>query len=289
MKVCRYANANEFLNNYESILLEQEAVSQLILYNAYRNRDVEACEKCMFGAVIEDEPVLLFCNVAPYNLIVFVPQNINDKDTIDSAAKLLADYISNRNIPLSGINARQSVCQTFLDQYQSLVSCEVEEKIGMDIMEIREVNDIKPVEGVQRLARLDEVKFITEWMIEFQLEALASEMDYEAALKKAELYIRENKAYVYEDMDNNVVTMAVVARELVNGAAIAYVYTPQEYRGKGYAVANIYYLSKKLLEQGYKFCTLFVDKKNPISCRAYEKVGYTILEDNYEYLIIMQE
>ncbi|NLK74773.1 MAG: GNAT family N-acetyltransferase [Clostridiales bacterium] len=289
MKICRYLNAKEFLKDYESILLEQESVSQLILYNAYRNKDVDVCEKCMFGAVFDDGPLLLFCNVAPYNLIIFVPENINDKDTINTAAKLLADYINDHNIPISGINARQSICQSFIEQYQSLIPCRVEEKIGMDIMEIREVNDIKPVEGVQRLARLDEVKFITEWMIEFQLEALASEMDYEAALKKAELYIRDNKVYVYEDMDHNVVTMAIVARELVNGAAIAYVYTPHEYRGKGYAVANIYYLSKLLLDQGYKFCTLFVDKKNPISCRAYEKVGYTILEDNYEYLIIMQE
>jgi predicted GNAT family acetyltransferase len=83
--------------------------------------------------------------------------------------------------------------------------------------------------------------------------------------------------------------MAVITRKLPHGTAIAYVYTPEEYRGKGYAAANMYYLSKKLLEQGGEFCTLFVDKKNPLSNRAYEKVGYKILEDSYEYRIVPAE
>ena len=35
--------------------------------------------------------------------------------------------------------------------------------------------------------------------------------------------------------------------------------------------ANLYYVSKYYLENGFEFCTLFVDKKNPIA-RAYEKI-----------------
>jgi predicted GNAT family acetyltransferase len=32
-----------------------------------------------------------------------------------------------------------------------------------------------------------------------------------------------------------------------------------------------------------------VDKKNPLSNRAYEKVGYKVIEDNFEYKIIPLE
>jgi len=118
---------------------------------------------------------------------------------------------------------------------------------------------------------------------------LTSEMDYEAALKKATKYIEDKKIYLYENSEQKVVTMAVAARKLAHGIAITYVFTPEEYRGKGYAAANLYYLSKEMLLQGYEFCTLFVDKKNPLSNRAYEKVGYKILEDNYEFKVIPTE
>ena len=42
----------------------------------------------------------------------------------------------------------------------------------IDIMEIRQVNDIKPA-GITRPAMPNEVKLLTEWMIQYQIEALA--------------------------------------------------------------------------------------------------------------------
>ncbi|HWT76841.1 MAG TPA: GNAT family N-acetyltransferase, partial [Mobilitalea sp.] len=76
-------------------------------------------------------------------------------------------------------------------------------------------------------------------------------------------------------------------RQLIHGIAINYVYTPEEFRGKGYAAANIYYMCKNYLENGNDFCSLFVDKKNPLSARSYEKIGFQFLEDNYEYAILI--
>ena len=64
----------------------------------------------------------------------------------------------------------------------------------MNIMEIRQVNDIKPVVGLTRLAIPNEVKQITEWMVQFQIEALAKEIDYESALVTSSKLIN-NKSY----------------------------------------------------------------------------------------------
>jgi predicted GNAT family acetyltransferase len=159
----------------------------------------------------------------------------------------------------------------------------------MDIMEIRKINEIKPVEGKTRLVSGSEAKLIADWLIQYQLESLASEMDYEAALKKANDLIENKNMYVYENSENKAVSMAATQRKLKNGMAISMVFTPEEFRGKGYAAANIYYLSKELLENGCEFCTIFADKKNPVSNRAYEKVGYIILEENYDYSIMPAE
>lgn len=280
MVVKEYDDVRAFLNDYEKVLLEQEAISQLVLYNAYQCRDHAIDEKAIFGSVeYEGKAVVLYSYVTPFNLVIFAAL----PESAVPASAALADYLGARHILITDINARHDVCLSFIEQYKKQIDCSFSEKLGMEIMEIREVNEIKPMEGLYRLALKEEAKLVTEWMIEFQMEALTSEMDYEAALSRAEDLIEEKKIHFYENTDHQVVSMAVASRKLVHGTAITYVYTPEEYRGKGYAAANIYYLSKELLSQGNEFCTLFVDKKNPLSGRAYEKVGYKTIEENYEY------
>lgn len=280
-----YEDAQAYLKENESILLKNEAVSQLVLYNAYQNLEVTKSDKCIFGVVIDEErPMLHFCNVASKKMVIYTQDIV--KESIGPATDLLADYMVSNNIIISGLIAKHEVCQAYIEKYQKSVDCTFLETLEMDIMEIRNVNDIKPVEGSHRLALIDEVKMITDWMIDFQMEALASEINYETALNKATRLIVESRVYVYEDADKRPVTMATVSRQLVHGVAFNYVYTPEEFRGKGYAVANIYYMTKEYLAQGNEFCTLFVDRKNPVSCRAYEKVGFQALENNYEYTLI---
>ncbi len=283
MLVKEYENARNYLKDHEENLLKNEAASQLVLYEAYLNQS--ATDKKLFGVVMEEGiPLLHFCNITPHNMAVYAQSS--GKDVTGPAAVLLADYMASNRIPFKGIHAKQEICIPFIEQFKKNVTCTFLEKLSTDIMEIREVNEIKPVEGKHRLALPEEVKLVTDWMVDFQLEALASEINYEKALYKATQFIQENKLYIYEDAEQKPVSMVVASRQLANGVALNYVYTPEEFRGMGYAAANVYFLSKKLLEQGNQFCTLFVDRKNPISARAYEKIGYHILEDNFEYILL---
>lgn len=283
MLVKEYYNARTFLEDYEKVMLEREALSQLLLYSAYHNIRSEVTEQAVFGAVMEEQnEVLLFCNVVPHDLIIYALGQ--EYHTLAAAA--LADFMAESHYTVHGIIAIQDICQSFMERYKKHKNCSFAEKLGMDIMEIREVNDIKPVEGVNRLATPEDAKLVAEWMIEFQMEALTSEMDYEAALNKAEKQIEEGKIHFFEDSLQKIVSMAIAARKLARGITITYIYTPEEFRGKGYAAANIYYLSKELIEQGNEFCSLFVDKRNPLSSRAYEKVGYKVVGDCYEYKIV---
>ena len=284
MVVRECESAEEFLADYKEILIQQEAVNQLILFNAGQKRGTGLEKDEMFGAVIAgDTTVITYCNIKPYHLVL----NIVQQEDAIPAVTVLAEFIADKKILINGVTARNDICQSFIEHYTRLTGFEFEEKMGMDIMEIRAVNDIKPSEGTQRLATDMDIKLIADWMIRFQMEALMTEMDYEAALNKAENFVRENKLYLFENEENIPVTMAAIARKLDHGVAIAYVYTPAEFRGRGYAATNMYYLSKKLLDAGNEYCSLYVDKKNPLSNRAYEKVGYTILEDSYNYQLLI--
>ena len=284
MVVWVYNNAEEYLLHYESVLLENEAVSQLVLYNAYQCKNNPDLCDILFGVVTDDDQVVLhFSNIPNSNMAVYVQDYGKD---IREAAMVLAAYMADNRINFEGISAKYEVCETFIDEYRKRVKCTFAERLATDIMVIRQVNEIKPAEGYTRLAFPHEVKMLTDWMIQFQIEALAKEIDYESALVRISKMIYDNRLYVFEDNKGTVVSMAAASRKLIHGIAINYVYTPEEYRGLGYAATNIYNISKKYLDEGYDFCTLFVDKKNMISRRAYEKVGYQTVDDLYEYKLL---
>lgn len=279
-----YEDAGAYLADYEALLLENEAISQLVLYDAYRSFKSPEEFAGLFGVVKDEDLTLLhFSNIIPRNLSIYIQDNSKD---IRMATMLLADYMAENQILLEGLNAKFEVCQAFIEQYSSSVSCTFAERIALDIMELRQVKEIKPVDGTTRLAVPDEVKQITEWMIQYQIEALAKEVNYESALDSTSNLINHNKLYVFENLQQTVVSMAATTKQLANGIAISYVYTPEEYRSMGYGATNIYNISRKYLNEGYKFCTLFVDKKNMLSKRAYEKVGYSVIDDMYEYKIL---
>jgi len=279
-----YKNAEEYLLHNEPVLLENEAVSQLVLYNAHQCRQKPEDEDILFGVVMDnDRAILHFSNIPNQNLAVYVQDYSKD---IREAAMVLAGFMADNYINLEGINAKHEICEAFIEEYRKSVKCTFAERMAVDIMEIRQVNEIKPADGKTRLALPHEIKMLTDWMIQFQIEALAKEIDYESALVRITKLINDNRLYVFEDIGGIIVSMAAASRKLVHGIAINYVYTPEEYRGMGYAATNIYNISKKYLDEGYDFCTLFVDKKNMLSRRAYEKVGYRMIDDMYEYKLL---
>ena len=71
-----------------------------------------------------------------------------------------------------------------------------------------------------------------------------------------------------------------------NGASINMVYTPPEYRKKGYSSACVAALSQTLLNQGYKYCFLFTDLANSTSNHIYQSIGYQPVNDWYDYSFI---
>jgi len=57
------------------------------------------------------------------------------------------------------------------------------------------------------------------------------------------------------------------------------VYTPPSNRSQGYATSLVSALSSRLLESGYRCCTLFTDLSNPVSNGIYRKIGYEYAGD----------
>ena|SRR5687767_8705229 len=61
---------------------------------------------------------------------------------------------------------------------------------------------------------------------------------------------------------------------MLHGVRIGMVYTPPEFRGRGYASNYVATLTRRLLDSGRRFCFLFADLSNPTFNKIYQSVGY---------------
>jgi predicted GNAT family acetyltransferase len=111
----------------------------------------------------------------------------------------------------------------------------------------------------------------------------------EGGLKRQSMYLWEDDAPV---------SWASGSQSLPTAARIGPVYTPPEYRRKGYATACVAALSQKLLDQGCgakqfplrgKRCFLFTDLANPTSNHIYKQIGYHPVCDWHDYSFTSNE
>jgi predicted GNAT family acetyltransferase len=287
MTIYTYQSANEFLHDNQQVLVEQEAISQLILYNAIIKRDAPSNKTCLFGSVQTDSghKILLFCNIEPYNLQLHSLSD--DVSLTKEAVQTLVSFIFAVSIPIRGLNANKRLCDLFTKEYLLRnTTCHLEEVLGTDILELRSLMQVPIAEGKFRLAKPHDLVTLTRWNVEFAKEALNYKLEYDRIIEKVSKQIVDDIFYVYEDGNGQIVSMAAVTRQLLNGVAISYVYTPKTLRNQGYCVSLMYRLCSLMLEKGNRFCTLFVDKKNPISNNVYKKIGYQIIDNNYDIRII---
>lgn len=289
-----YENAAQFLDVLQPILLEREAVSQLLLSNAVSAGEHPVSPDCMFGTVkLAGEPVLAFCNCAPWNLIIHSVRAVDDKAPggvtrikLMEASGELAAFLGERDVPIKGINANAAVAEGFLARYDAKGRT-VQKCLSMDIMECRALKDIAGQEGSYRPATKEDVDWVLEGCVAFEQEALGTQADREELKENIINHqIGEKRLRLFCLPDGAPVAMANRTRNLKHGFVINQVYTLPAYRGMGYAQTLIHKMCEEFFREGYDFATLFVDKTNPVSNRVYEKVGFEILEDNYDYRFI---
>ena len=284
MNIKIYKTPGEFLEENKAFLQEHEAACQLNLGNASAHKDEPCHPGLLFGRCEEDgRGVLLFGNTLPWNLCL---NSIPGDPAALSAAVLLADYLQRENIEITGINASKTLCNAFFSAYNKPYQV----RVGMDIMVQKELIEPPVVSGKVRKAELSDLDTAADWACAFQKEALHEDADPEEMREKFRETISQGKVYLLEAPDGTLVSMAAAtARSMPHGVGISWVYTPPEYRGRGYCQNTVAHICREVLRDGYDYCTLFVDKANPISNRVYQKIGFEIIEDNFDCRLVKDE
>jgi len=280
-EIVQHDHAQDFLALSGSCLELRESENNLPLGLAH----TLARDHRYFG---DDPPLLLSIleNGIPVGAAVRTPPRkivLSRFDAeIGAAVNRLVKHLRCDEMLVPGVIGPERESQCFADCWsEAIPGLAATISTRLRVFEARSVVDVPLAPGRLRLAGMEDLPLISEWIEGFTREALGEESDSGKALDKAEKYIGERNLFVWDH--EGPVSIARESRPMKHGTVISHVYTPPERRGRGYATSCVYRLTKKLLAGRYQFCSLFTDLANPTSNHIYPRVGYVPLGDTLEF------
>jgi predicted GNAT family acetyltransferase len=267
-----------FLSKVESMLVENEAQNNLILGLLYRSIKLKDEAEDYFFAFVEknDEVVLCFIKTPNKKLIMANSRPI----ALDEIRHVVQELLQ-LNVSIPGMIGEKQLVTDFVSIWQEQTNCKKNVDMEQLIYKLEEVNQNTIGTGEMRQANEQDIVKISHWIYDFSL-VTPEELSIEEARNIADESVKAGTIFLWLD-NGEVVSMARKSRPSINGIVISLVYTPKEIRKKGYASSLVASLSQHLLNEGYKFCSLYTDLANPTSNHIYKEIGYNPVAESVMY------
>ena len=279
MTIHRYSTAADFQHRAFPLLLAAEAENNvmrgIVARLAYSDATLPAD---LYLATVDDgkHPVAAAMMTPPFPLVVTRAN--------DSALRLIANDLSAREVHPPGVLGVSATARNFAELWGQQRSIPFRLGRNERVYRLDTVVFAGDASGRMRSAGSEMIELLDGWWQRFYREA-APEIDLHRVRATVELMISEGRIVLWEEENGNPVTMAAAVGPTPNAIRISGVYTPPEFRQRGYATALVAQLSQHLLASGRQFCTLFTDLANPTSNSIYQKIGYRMVcdVDKYEF------
>jgi len=268
-----FADADAFLRAVSPALEAREAEHNLVLGLAHAMRGSAPSGVAFFAAVTDASGLALAALMtAPDRPLTLA----SDREDIGAGLDPLWSALDAAGRAPLRVSAEARHAEAFVRGWQQRTGCATSLRMSQRLHALTEVRDVPLAPGVLRVAGLGDVELGAEWMAAFDREALGA-MTLAEARDAAARRVAAGEIYLWVDGEPR--SMAGRARPTAHGIAINAVYTPPEWRGRGYATSCVAQASARLLDEGRSFCVLFTDLANPTSNAIYARIGYRGIRD----------
>ncbi|GAA4209844.1 GNAT family N-acetyltransferase [Streptosporangium oxazolinicum] len=174
---------------------------------------------------------------------------------------------------ISGVNGPLPLAETFAASWwRPEAGRRAERLYRLDAL----ASPAPPVDGASRVAVATDLDLLVRWGEEFQAEAEGVAHVDLTALVASRIARRE---LVVWEAGGRSVAFAGASASLGGMSRIGPVYTPPEFRGKGYGSAISHAVSAKVRAEGAAEVLLFTDLSNATANSIYQAIGYRPVSD----------
>lgn len=268
-RVVVHADVRGFLDRAAPWLLRREAEHSLVLGIAGR----------LAAGEIPDRPALLLATVEgpdvvgvalrtpPYKLIL-TRMPAGALPAVAEAAEAFG--------PLPAVLGPPDVAEAFGAVWAGRHGVKARAGMRQRVFELtRLVPPERTPPGTARPARPGDLDRVADWVAAFEADVGTTTPSDPRAW--AERHVGAGDVWLW-DHDGPASMAAVIARS-PTGARVGAVYTPAPLRGRGYATAVVAEVTRRALDRGSRFCSLYTDLANPTSNAIYRRLGYVPVVD----------
>lgn len=274
LRVRRFDTAAEFADAAMLFLMEHEAEHCLLIgIVATAITGIHPWKEPLeFLAVeLDGQPVMVATRTPPFGPAL--------SRTLDPAAiPLLADAFA-ADPTVDSVTGPMMEARAFANDLVERTGGTVTDGMMQRIYKLERVTPLAPVPGHLRTATVDDRPLLHDWVHAFAIDAFGDHADVEQARRTVDNRLRGGDAGLVIWEHGEPVSLAGFSGPTPNGIRIGPVYTPPEFRKRGYASAAVAQICRQLLDAGRAFCTLFADLANPTSNRIYQQIGFEPVAD----------
>ncbi|MBN1437790.1 MAG: GNAT family N-acetyltransferase [Anaerolineales bacterium] len=281
MKVHSYNDAVEFLASAGPALEAREVLNSLMLGicgQIVKHPERYPPKVCLKTVEAAGAPALAATMTPPQKLIVAGAGEAWGESTEALAASLIHE-----GWRISGVIGPGPLAGAVSEKLAAAGGCRFQTEHRLRLYSLSGVETAVGARGRLRQASAAELETARVWWHAARVE-MFGKADLEESRRSAGYRLGDGELYLWEDREP--VCMAVSTRPTKSGICIGMVYTPPDFRNRGYATACVGELCRRMLSEGRAFCTLFADLANPISNRIYMNIGFRPVGDFEEYGVL---
>ena len=271
----RHPNVDAFADRALPWLLQSEAEHNLLLGIIEQlKQSYPAGERLPYLATIEQHGEVAGCafRTPPFKLgLTRMPHG---------AVPWLVNDVADVYDVIPAVIGPAAQARAFAEAWAALkgVTCQV--GMRQRVYELRAVHwPAQAAAGKLRLASRTDQDVVVKWLTEFTHEARLGPPDVPSFVAS---HISNKTLFLWED-EGEPRTSTLYSGKTPHGVRLGFVYTPPEYRRRGYASACVAAVSQRALDAGNQFCCLYTDLSNPTSNDIYQRIGYTPVCDAVDY------
>ncbi len=275
IKLCQSQNIQHFCDRTREVLVQHEAEHNLLLsiLHALGQRLSANASRSYLAWIEENNRIQGAVLHMPHRNVI-----LSKISKVEGIALLAEDILRSGRQP-PGVAGLPHEVRGFVQVWQQMTQQSAWVATEMQIYQLTQVQITRPKFGKLRKAESCDRTLVLDWSKAFDLEALGQVQNWTE--QSVDLQLQQGNVYLWEDKEP--VSMAMGRGSKPGGGHIGSVYTPPEYRCRGYATACVTALSQHLLNQGYRSCFLFTDQAHLTSNHTYQTIGYEYRCDWLDY------